>query len=666
MDLRKRLCRRPLTALLWTALTAVMALLLGLGSALSYTAGRLLPMLDGQHTTIALRTDRASEAITTESSVLWTMAQKNFTREDAGLLYQSGAVEGIYFHSLTGAYCEALSPTLALAETHGNFSETWDGANESYDEVILTGTVLQILEQTESPAADLTPLGYGAQEPALHITAEVQVDEILVAHPDYPFEGTELYDGRIRCTFTLYGQAAQDYIQPGEAYLLCGDYDPRVISRSSGGQGLPTLSAISYNLLEAEGLVGYRYSFGFETDSAEHILRGPVAARLEGSLEDFLADPDNALWTEHIQRSSRAQHCLPVLGTDCLESMYLFVSNEATLPAGRSFTREDYESGARVCILSETLAARSGLQVGDTIRLSQFLCEEFYNLSLSDRATDGMLNNPTVGELSGDTVFQAPEEFTIIGLYRQSNQWEERSWSLTPNTIFIPKSAQLPGGFGDYSLQYEKSGTDTEGEPFTYLMSEERGCYGVLFSVLLRNGCIEAFRQYLSNTPLADQFHIVEQGYDGVIRSLSSLVRSANRLLLLVCGGWLLLLSLYVLLWQGSQRRNLGIMRSLGAAPRAARRYLWGSGLLVGAAGTLAGTVWTGLLLNRLNDKLLALLQAEAPQEAGTLSQFVSDCAMPLPLLLLLAVAQLIIFALVLWCHARAMARQAPRKLLGV
>ena len=85
-----------------------------------------------------------------------------------------------------------------------------------------------------------------------------------------------------------------------------------------------------------------------------------------------------------------------VLGTECLDSMYQFNQKQARIVAGREFTDEEYESGSRVCVISEALAGNSGLSLGDTITMSQFGYDPFlsrYNYGMIT-SYQGKLINP--------------------------------------------------------------------------------------------------------------------------------------------------------------------------------------------------------------------------------------------------------------------------------
>ena len=678
MDIRTRLFRRPFTTVLWSVLLIAMALLVGVGSVLSYSTQNLLPMLGENHTAIALRTDRASESIDTDKGVIWTMESKFFTQEDYDYFMSLDSVQDIYFHSLTGGYVPELMPVLALSDTYGNISEAYDTANESYDQVVIVGTLLRILGESESSPRDLSPIGLGTQEPCKTIYAEIHIDEIVSAHPDYPVSGTEMYTGVVNCSFTLCGEDAINYVEAGKQYLISGEYDPRVFSQSGWPQGAyhPSLNVDSQTVFQNGSLWGYRYEFSYISNSIQNLVSSPAVAKIDGNYNDFLNNPDNAEWTKYIDHLDYAQHSMPIIGTDNLESMYLFHSGDAAIVDGRKFEQNDYDSGAKVCLISETVATRNDVKVGDTIHLSQFLCDEAYNVSISSASPDGMLNNPTVGEPLGDLDYITQnEEFEIVGIYRQTNEWEQTSYSVTPNKIFIPKKAQIAGGFGDLSTTSQETFVAQDGNEYTRTMVYEHGSYGVFFSILLHSGHMDGFSLAVSGTEWENQFHTFDQGYEGVINSMNGAAKSAQTLLLFAVSGWVMILTLYVVLYQSSQRKNLGIMRSLGAKPKQARRYLFGGGFALAAVCVVAGTCLTVLLTNFINSRLLDLMMAEAAMEQHSggmelgqdaLAKMISQSQLPDYVLVLSACIQLIVIAVAIWIHAWMMANKAPRKLMGV
>ena len=325
---------------------------------------------------------------------------------------------------------------------------------------------------------------------------------------------------------------------------------------------------------------------------------------------------------------------------------------------GRGFTDEEYLSGEKTCLISQTVALKSGIKLGDGIHIYQYLLDESDNNSISGHHLDGMMNNPTVGETMAEYDFKTDsEEFKVIGIYRQTNEWEDSSYAFTPNTVFIPKKAQIEGGYGRLSKKEFR-------EDINGYVNYESGVFGVLFSMELVNGRAEDFRLAISDTEWVNQFNIFDQGYDGAIKAMEGTSEFARSLILFAFIGWLMILGLYVLLYQGIQRKNVGIMRSLGAKPKQARGYLFISGFLLAAVGILSGTAISAFVNIFIDSKLAELMCAEGISEP-VLSEFSAKSGLPLWGLLLLGIAQIAVFAVTLWLHASILSRKAPRKLIG-
>ena len=170
----------------------------------------------------------------------------------------------------------------------------------------------------------------------------------------------------------------------------------------------------------------------------------------------------------------------------------------------------------------------------------------------------------------------------------------------------------------------------------------------------------------------ANQFITVDQGFGPILEILNGITASSARLTGVVLAGWGLLLALYVLLYQGKQKRNVGIMRSLGAEPREAGQYLFGSGMTVAAVGVVIGSIAAGAVMGVVQSKLFdtAFAGGGSQYSISVLTEdavnvMVSDSSLPVWGLLLLALAELAVFALTLGLHAKSLSNQPPRGLLS-
>ena len=685
MTIRTRFFRKPILTALWLVVLMIMALLLNVGSGLWYSSANLPQVLDDHHTTIAVQTQKENWT----SSTSKTLSKVAFSKEEWELLNGLEEVEMIDRRTFTAAYVPELQ-VLVGARNYFDMKavEPYQFANESYEQMVLAGTVTRSwLDYEAYYTTDLTELGGGKKQTKVTMCATMEVEQVVSGHPGfhiYPSEQYPAYPGTVMLRIPVYVDGGgENFFQPGQRYLVRGTYDysgfyvtvPPPIPDEERTIN-PTIYFVnpSANMASIwQGDQVYTYAscnpvWDTYEDGSDYVkITGaknpiPVAARLEGdleeSLETLLADRENGL-AELIADNERALHSFPVLGTECLESMYGFVTNEVSLVEGRSFTREDYDTGAKVCVISQSLALANGIGAGDTISLSQYrlqglMLDDSFNNSL--RNDMPVKNNPRLGSQPLPEDYDTENEaFTVVGLYRQENEWADDQFSFTPNTIFVPQKAQVPHGYG--------GGFTT-------------GTHGVYFSIKLKNGAMESFKEALVGTSLEGRyFSTFDQGYEAALESITAVEESARKLLLVAVAGWALLLALYMLLYQGAQRKNLGTMRALGAKTRQARRYLAGSGTLLAALGVALGSIASGYVTTLVQDKLLGFAVGQTTMGANSsgmalsqteLSWMLSESTLSTESTLLLAVGQVALIAVALWVQAAVLARQKPRKLMGI
>ena len=677
MDTKIRLTRKPLTTVLWTILVAAMALLLSVGAAMMYSSGSLAGILDQYHTSIAVRTDRATYSIEVENGARWEFEDKSLTQSDVDQLLALDSVEDVYFHTLTGSHCPQLTPRMGFGRLHM--------IDESYDGAAVIGTITRMTEpEFYDEFYDLHRIGGSSNAQACSVSIEVKVEQFVFGNPDFTKWHSEWFDGYINMNFNGVIAEDLDLLQVGQRYILAGEFDreQRILHDSMEESGHPWLNNLGTDFFRnGTGYIMQAIGYKAENDSSYSIddaqLVGPTIARIDCTLEEFLEKPENADWVRLMEDQQTVQHCFPVLGTEALETLHCFVNQDAAIVAGRFFTEEEYDGGERVCILNESVAMDAGIGVGDSITMSQYLCHNYgyyqTNHSVFMHATDGMLNNPTVGEFQPNTVFGTEDEvFTVVGLYRLRNEWSDGSYAITPNTIFIPKGAQMEGAFGGLYSMTEMVREKLDGTTEIYTAHNEGAAYGIYLTIKLKNGCVEDFEAEIEDTKFAGQFLTFDQGFGKIQQSLNDISSAAMKLFGLVTAGWLLLLALYALLYQGYQRQNLGIMRSLGASPKLAGRYLFGSGMTVAGIGIAVGTLLAGSVLGAVQAELFRhsfgmeiSKYSNAVLSDDAIHEMVAGSQLPLWVILAIGAGQLAVFALVLKLQADRMSRRAPRELLS-
>ena len=718
MDIRKRLLRRPVRTVLWQIMLIAMSLLICVSSVLVYASNRLTTVLDEHHTTIATQQLNIQKIGPGE----WRSYPVHLYQEDIDAIKAMDMVKDVDLRTLTGAYIPELSARIGLINRYGmnlenvDFLNEW-GANKSYEKIVIAGTVERTWMESNRSINDYDLTATGGPEfvEGYSYRALLNIDQVIVAHEDYRFFPNEQfsgYTGKIIVDISgfyaegdeIYGE---NFFEVGETYLLRGCFDPSVARLGGDPDDIPfsprldtsmiARQGLHYSLKEDNQLVLYTEceSEWSNPDASladrgmEYILsyggdRRVVAEKVETSIDDLLA---TERWQEIVTLYDQTLHSFPVLGTENLASMYCFTKNEATIIDGRMFTEEEYDDGEKVCIISESVATNAGIQIGNIVTFNQFQIPKDYasgNESL-DMGIDGFMNNPAIGYEPIPYGFETENEtFTVVGIYRLENEWEDSAYSISPNTIFVPQKAQIDGGFGGASYDYEALETHwiSEGDSeewvevtdyFTNIV--DNGVLGVFMSIILENGRMADFEEAIKETDYADRIFLTfDQGYEAAQESVQSVIAMADKLFGFAAAGWVLLLLLYILLGQSPERKNLGIMRSVGAKPHQARRYLFLSGLLPAAIGVAAGTVLSNTVAKLAQDKLvsLTLTQARSSAHSGgmvldnsALAGMLAESTLSLQGMLILAAIQISVIGVLLWLHAAYLAHKKPRKLLG-
>ena len=299
----------------------------------------------------------------------------------------------------------------------------------------------------------------------------------------------------------------------------------------------------------------------------------PTIVHIVGDAQEYLQSESGQRWTEQIALMEVNYQVFPVVGVDKLGYVADFARETARIVEGRDFTQEELESGAKVCIISETLAAANGLGVGDTIS------PQFYNYDWDSPnqafISDGKgVVNPSAYTYTANTEFVGnAEEYVIVGLYRQDNAWgdvSENLYSFIPNTIFVPKvsvSADM-----DYGNQ------------------------AFFQTLVLENGTIAEFRAVVDEAGYEDLFVYYDQGYSTISASLHNYKEVAQRAMMVGVIVYGVILVLFLLLFPGSQRKVLSTMKALGTHRRCkiTHVFMYGAGILL--PGTVIGT-GAGMLL---------------------------------------------------------------------
>ena len=304
-----------------------------------------------------------------------------------------------------------------------------------------------------------------------------------------------------------------------------------------------------------------------------------------------------ASWQTALKALDVTNHSVPVLTVEKVEALADFAAGNAMVTQGRSFSQSEYDSGAAVCLISESLARENGLNVGDSLPLS--LYEDDPGLPpIYARFQESC--NPRASVFVPQEGFRQETEYTIIGLYRQSSEWVTTPTSFTPNSVFVP----------------EKSVT----------CQTVYGNYGVWSSLILQNGTIDQMEARLEENDLGGTVTYYDQGYSDIVESLDGYTRVSRTVLLVGLALWTVVLAAYCVLLPMQEGKTALRMWTLGAKRRDIAGQIWIPSALMAAAGTVIALAVSIPGMSWATDKIQALTGSDLTLKVST-GQTVALCA---------------------------------------
>ena len=260
-------------------------------------------------------------------------------------------------------------------------------------------------------------------------------------------------------------------------------------------------------------------------------------------------------WQKAVEAIRVSDHSVPVLAVNHLEAVADFASGRAQITQGRGISQEEYRDGAAVCLISESLSRESGLNVGDTLPLSLYEFDRDLPYSYLTEC------NPRSFLYLPDRGFQQETEYTVIGLYRQANEWVTTPTSFTPNSVFVP----------------EKSVT----------CQTVSGGYGVWETMILKNGTAGQMEARLKENGLGGVVTYYDQGYSEIVESLDGFSRVSRTVLWVGLALWVVVLAAYCVLVPLQEGKTALRMCTLGTVKRDITGSIWLSSAAVAVIGTV-------------------------------------------------------------------------------
>jgi hypothetical protein len=656
MNTWKQLLRNPVKTLLGLALLGLAGCVLCLGVGQYWAAQETRAQVEEDYTTIALLTDYYKTAETTDEygNVIGMTYSSDQPFEVLQFLDELEAehpeiIKSSSYNNFISAYSSQLQPLypnqVDLSDSTGLevdannmiseepydtaiFAFTLDEIGE-YDSDFhfweLVGTIEQVIA-LESGYPD--PTGHSLE---IHLygtdpdTLDLQIGQTyLVYGHDYSDSDYELRQRIISSMKLQKIELTAEEIDWSKLVFLTEEEAEETGYKSLDSETGEEIYPVAFYPVTEDGAGCYLFEWELENANRSFIgcPEGLIVniAALSGTVEEFLTSEEGSVWNDAIAEVEITNGSLPVITVSHLESMAQFARQETYISAGRSFTQEEYDQGAKVCVLSDTLALANGLSVGDTLNLS------FYESSLNGAYIDMIKSaNPTSSHYSINDGFAMEDQtYEIVGLYHQTDQWSEENYAFTPNTVFVPQN----------SITCRTETADA----------------GIYKNIELYNGTIDQL-QALAEAQGYDQLFVYyDQGYSEIQSNLTQFFSLSRLVLLAGVAAWLVVGALFLLLFPMMERRNVRRMWDLGATPSQIRAHVmcYGMGL------SLPGVVLSLVLARALQNVVLPRLTASAGLEV-TLEITPLWYA-------LLALIQLVVSAVAVALCAAALLRRVKRE----
>ena len=302
----------------------------------------------------------------------------------------------------------------------------------------------------------------------------------------------------------------------------------------------------------------------------------PALVKLDGSAEEYLSSEAGAEWRKWQEICNIDSHAVPVIATPNIKAVAQFAAEEAEVTEGRGFEGEEYSQEAKICIISESLAQRSSLKVGDKLRLSFYELDEGFIARMG--STYMRTANVAAAYYSPLRSFAAEEEFEIVGLYRQKNEWSDGTYAISPNTVFIPEGSAACEEYTSNS--------------------------GIFSSMTIKNGSAAELEGILREKGYEGLFVVYDQGYSTVKAELESFFGVSRSTLLGCAAIWLVLTAAFIIFFPLNKRADAERMLSLGAPGQDAVRHVLLSGLGIAVPGTVIGAALAFFLSGGVIERL--------------------------------------------------------------
>jgi len=306
----------------------------------------------------------------------------------------------------------------------------------------------------------------------------------------------------------------------------------------------------------------------FNRDSVQRILDDSMLSChiLSTDAKSFL-DSGNERWKEIVNNCRITKHSTEILLTDNIYSIYSFNIGDVFILRGRAIRKDEYEQGAKVCVVNSSFLYANNLKIGDKVKLSVYESDFIEDYK--------MIRSGSVGEAAGENDtedfftplgyegqgFINEIEYEIVGVYRLPPSAERGELLLSSNVMIVP-SKSIEGDFNTKPVEAEVV-RDVDGTIQRFKM--ERTSIPGSFSVVIENGKTKEFEEEMAALGYGGMFYYFDQNYSQISGILDGYLKTASFIVLISVLAWVCIAAVFLSIYMISSRKSLATMLSLGS-----------------------------------------------------------------------------------------------------
>lgn len=378
---------------------------------------------------------------------------------------------------------------------------------------------------------------------------EVRITKVLLNNPRPPEDWMD--------------EEEKDHLlEPGEVIQLCRE---RYFNQSFPvKKGKTYIASFSYNFIRCpvHGIMEYILDdapYTGQQTLAGEIVESELIGRdhrryVQEVTDDFYEEGQpGQLWLQWAQiASDLIRNVHAVLPTDALELLPTEQKGWFYLREGRKISREEFKTGAQVCMIPVDVARLNDLEIGDKITLPLYCAVYGYD----NRGVFAWFYPNSYSFLNAEGEFYTPfweAEYEIVGTYMTTNK-DRGAGDFVQNMFIIPAR----------SVKASDENNITYAKPMN----------AVTASFQLKNGTAEEFDKRLHEAvPGLENVEILydDGGYSEVMDSLSKMRVTAVLLFLISLMAVVVIVLLVLYFFVIKQKKRTAIERSLGMTKRQCR-----------------------------------------------------------------------------------------------